>query len=473
MSLSEAKLREAASIAPSPRQLAWQELEFYGFVHFGMNTFTGREWGDGRASPALFDPARLDPDQWAAAFKSAGMQGLILTCKHHDGFCLWPSAHTDYSVKHAPWKGGRGDVVAETAAACRRAGLKFGVYLSPWDRHDPRYGAGKPYDDYYVAQLTELLTGYGELFCVWLDGACGEGPNGRRQVYDWPRYYRTIRALQPGAVISVCGPDVRWCGNEAGHCRPSEWSVVPAPTVSAEQVAKDSQQTNDRGASIQQLRSEQQDLGSRELLRHFDTYRFSPAECDVSVNLAWFWHDDLYYQGKKQRTGADIARIYMNTVGGNAMLLLNVPPNNRGRIGQREIDILQTFTAIIREKFARPVVDFSCELRSSDGARREAPTLKSEDGAAFGEREHAVVLRLPEKRQISLLSLEEELRFSQRVERFAVYDGAMPDAPKKLYEGTVIGSGKFCEFSAVTDTLVLNILQSRGAPHLKNIQVYE
>ena len=242
MNLTPERLREAAAVAPSPRQLAWQQMEFYGFIHFGMNTFTGREWGDGTASPALFDPACLDAGQWARALKSAGMRGMILTCKHHDGFCLWPSAHTGYSVKYAPWKGGRGDVVREAAEACRRAGLKFGVYLSPWDRHDPRYGAGKPYDDYYVAQLTELLTGYGELFCVWLDGACGEGPNGRRQAYDWARYYETIRALQPGAVISVCGPDVRWCGNEAGHCRPSEWSVVPAALRDAAYTAERSQQ---------------------------------------------------------------------------------------------------------------------------------------------------------------------------------------------------------------------------------------
>ena len=265
MSLTEAKLREAVSVAPSPRQLAWQELEFYGFLHFGMNTFTGREWGDGTASPACFDPAQLDAEQWAAALKSAGMRGAILTCKHHDGFCLWPSAHTDYSVKHAPWKGGKGDVVGEVAAACRKAGLKFGVYLSPWDRHDARYGSGKPYDDYYVAQLTELLTGYGELFCVWLDGACGEGPNGKRQAYDWPRYYETIRALQPGAVISVCGPDVRWCGNEAGHCRPSEWSVVPAQLRDAAYTAQRSQQADD-AAFARRVSREDEDLGSRAAL---------------------------------------------------------------------------------------------------------------------------------------------------------------------------------------------------------------
>ena len=327
MSLSEAKLREAASIAPSPRQLAWQELEFYGFIHFGMNTFTGREWGDGRASPALFDPARLDPDQWAAAFKSAGMQGLILTCKHHDGFCLWPSAHTDYSVKHAPWKGGRGDVVAETAAACRRAGLKFGVYLSPWDRHDPRYGAGKPYDDYYVAQLTELLTGYGELFCVWLDGACGEGPNGRRQVYDWPRYYRTIRALQPGAVISVCGPDVRWCGNEAGHCRPSEWSVVPAQLRDAAYTAERSQQADD-AAFARRVDRTDEDLGSREAIAGAGALAWYPAEVDTSIRPGWFYHPE---EDGRVRTADKLLDIYLAAVGGNAALLLNVPPAPDGR----------------------------------------------------------------------------------------------------------------------------------------------
>ena len=462
-------VKKMTAVVPSDRQYEHMKLKYYNFIHFGLNTITGQEWGDGTISPAIFHPEDLDTDQWCAVLKQTGSAGIILTAKHHDGFCLWDTKTTDYNVMNSPF--GK-DIVRMLSDSCKKYDLKLGIYISPWDRHEKTYGSDA-YNDFYVRQLTELATNYGEIFSFWFDGACGEGPNGKKQVYDFDRYHAVLRRLQPNAVLSICGPDVRWIGNEGGHVRESEWSVVPAPTVSAEQVARDSQQTNDRGASIQQLRSEQRDLGSRELLRHFDTYRFSPAECDVSVNLAWFWHDDLYYQGKKQRTGADIARIYMNTVGGNAMLLLNVPPNNRGRIGQREIDILQTFTAIIREKFARPVVDFSCELRSSDGARREAPTLKSEDGAAFGEREHAVVLRLPEKRQISLLSLEEELRFSQRVERFAVYDGAMPDAPKKLYEGTVIGSGKFCEFSAVTDTLVLNILQSRGAPHLKNIQVYE
>lgn len=259
-------IRQAVTVRPSPRQLAWQQLEFCAFVHFGINTFTDREWGDGTEDPALFCPEDLDADQWVRAIRSAGMRGVILTCKHHDGFCLWPSACTDHSVRSSPWMQGKGDVVGLLSRACRRAGLKFGVYLSPWDRHDPRYGTGKPYDDYYTAQLTELATQYGEIFCFWFDGACGEGQNGRKQEYDWERYYQVIRRYQPGATINVCGPDVRWCGNEAGHCRPSEWSVVPAALRDTGRIQARSQQADD-GTFARRVDPQDQDLGSREAIR--------------------------------------------------------------------------------------------------------------------------------------------------------------------------------------------------------------
>ena len=231
MRTPEEQIYYAAGIAPSLRQLAWQQLEFYAFTHFGMNTFTGREWGDGTDSPRLFAPDAFDADQWVAAVKSAGMRGLLLTCKHHDGFCLWPSAYTEYSVKNSPWKNGQGDVVREVADACRRGGIKFGVYLSPWDRHESCYGSGTAYDDYFVNQLTELASNYGDIFCFWFDGACGEGPNGKKQVYDWERYYSVIRNLQPEAVINICGPDVRWCGNEAGHCGDPCWSTTDSIAI--------------------------------------------------------------------------------------------------------------------------------------------------------------------------------------------------------------------------------------------------
>lgn len=211
---------------PSARQIAYENMEFFCFIHFTVNTFTGSEWGDGTEPESIFNPTELDARQWAKTAAEGGMKGLILTCKHHDGFCLWPSKYTEHSIKNSPYKNGKGDIVRETAEACREFGLKFGVYLSPWDRNNSSYGKGKEYDDYYLNQLTELLTEYGDIFVIWLDGACGEGPNGKVQKYDWQRYYKVMRELQPNAVISISGPDIRWCGNEAGEVRPSEWSVV-------------------------------------------------------------------------------------------------------------------------------------------------------------------------------------------------------------------------------------------------------
>ena len=190
-------IRKAPHVAPSPRQLAWQEREFIAFVHFGTNTFTDREWGLGTESPSVFNPTDLDARQWVRVIKDAGMKMVIVTAKHHDGLCLWPSKYTEHSVKNSPWRGGKGDVVGDVAAACREFGLKFGVYLSPWDRHEPTYGDSPKYNEHFRNQLRELLTNYGEVAEVWFDGACGEGPNGKKQVYDWPSYYRLIRELQP------------------------------------------------------------------------------------------------------------------------------------------------------------------------------------------------------------------------------------------------------------------------------------
>ena len=281
-------------VVPSKRQVAQQQMEFYSFVHFTVNTYTGREWGDGTEPEEIFNPEKLDAMQWVKAIKSAGMKGMILTCKHHDGFCLWPSAYTGHTIAQSPYKEGKGDIVREVSDACRAEGIRFGIYLSPWDRNNKTYGYGKAYDDYFVNQLTELLTGYGEICSVWFDGACGEGENGKKQVYDWARYYEVIRTLQPDACIHVCGPDVRWCGNEAGDTRPSEWSVVPRRASETEKIAQESQQAEDTSFRERKIKATDQDLGSREVLElHGSVLRNYCMNCGKSFDL----DDIIHSQG--------------------------------------------------------------------------------------------------------------------------------------------------------------------------------
>ncbi len=376
MRTPEEQIRYAASITPSPRQLAWQQLEFYAFTHFGMNTFTNREWGDGTEDPALFNPDALDADQWVAAVKSADMKALILTCKHHDGFCLWPSTYTEHSVKNSPWKNGQGDVVREVSDACRRGGIKFGVYLSPWDRHDARYGQGKPYDDYFVSQLTELATNYGDIFCFWFDGACGEGKNGKKQIYDWERYYAVLRKLQPNAVLNVCGPDVRWCGNEAGHCRKAEWSVVPAELRDAERTASKSQQADD-GEFSRKIDSQDEDIGSRAVIRNARELVWYPSEVDTSIRTGWFYHPE---EDTDVRTADELLDIYLDAVGANASLLLNIPPDTHGRIAAPDCASLTELGTKIQQIFASNVTE-KAEI-TADSVIAQHPITQAVDGMA-------------------------------------------------------------------------------------------
>lgn len=301
---------------PSPQQLAWQRDELAIFAHFGVNTFTDREWGDGREDPRIFAPARLDATQWARAAKASGFRSLILTAKHHDGFCLWPTDTTDHSVRSSPWREGRGDVVREFVEACRAEGLGVGLYLSPWDRHEPSYGDSPRYNDFYVRQLTELLTRYGPLVEVWFDGANGEGPNGRRQVYDWPRFRRTVRSLQPDALMfSDSGPDIRWIGNEKGIAGDPNWCTmdpdsVPEPGVGGEAVTR--------------------------LLQHGEPHgtAWRPGEADVSIRPGWFWHPA---EDDRVRPSENLGELYFSSVGRNANLLLNVPPTVEGLLDRKSV----------------------------------------------------------------------------------------------------------------------------------------
>ena len=358
-------LEKALACRPSQRQLDWQAMEFYGFIHFTVNTFTDREWGNGNEDPSVFAPTELNCRQWAKLAREAGMSGLILTAKHHDGFCLWPSRYSDHTVANSGFKQ---DVVSLFVQACQEEGLKAGLYLSPWDRHEKRYGLGKEYDDYYCAQLNELTTQYGSLFCIWLDGACGEGENGKKQVYDWDRYFAVVRKNQPQACLCICGSDIRWCGNEAGKGRESEFSVVPSLL------------SGPLGDYTQP------DLGSRAALGDGDVIWY-PAEVDTSIRAGWFYHENEH-----PRSLPDLSQVYLSSVGANACLLLNLPPDRRGLIPEEDAARLKELGEFIRNIKGNIIAQGSGELRF-------APTLIDhvivKENIAAGQRVEGAFVQAP------------------------------------------------------------------------------
>ena len=400
---------------PSASQLSWHRDELALFLHFGVNTFTDREWGDGTENPAMFNPAGLDARQWARVAREAGFKLLILTAKHHDGFCLWPSKLTTHSVASSPWRQGGGDVVREFTDACRAEGLKVGLYLSPWDRHEPSYGDSPRYNDFYVGQLTELLTQYGTITEVWFDGANGEGPNGKRQVYDWPRFHRTVRELAPGALMfSDAGPDIRWIGNEKGTAGDPNWCMMnPAAVPYA-------------GA---------QGEGIIEALQHGDPNGtiWRPGEADVSIRPGWFYHPA---EDAQVRSPENLMELYRSSVGRNAGLLLNVPPNRDGLLSTADIASLSGFGRSLR--------DFHHSRRQSELA---------------GDRR---TVTLPYARPIDHVSIQEQIETGQHIARHAVdrWDGSRWVT---LAEGTTIGHKRLHRFAPVTAArLRIRILESLG-----------
>ncbi len=373
------------------------------FLHFGVNTFTNREWGDGREDPQVFAPAQLDARQWARAARAAGFRAMILTAKHHDGFCLWPSRTTTHTVARSPWRAGRGDVVREFTEACRAEGLRPGVYLSPWDRNNPAYGDSPRYNDLYCEQLTELLTGYGEMAEVWFDGANGEGPNGKRQVYDWPRVFGLVRRLQPHAVMfSDAGPDVRWCGNERGVAGDPNWSTVdpaavPAPGASGPGVAAALQHGDPKGTV------------------------WRPAEADVSIRPGWFYHPA---EDERVRTVDQLVNLYFSSVGRNSKLLLNVPPTPAGLLHETDVSRLSGMDDRLRTLFAGDLAAGRRTAWRSTAAR-----------SAVAE------VDLGRSANVSVVRLEEDIAKGQSVSRYAIA-GLDESGWRELARGTTIGYAK-------------------------------
>ncbi|WP_019912449.1 alpha-L-fucosidase [Paenibacillus sp. HW567] len=465
------KQTEIFNVKPSSRQLRWQKLEFYGFIHFGINTMLGVEWGAGHEDISLFNPAKLDAAEWVGILKNAGMKAVILTCKHHDGFCLWPSRYSGHTVAHTPWRGGKGDLVKELSEACREQGMIFGVYLSPWDRTEITYGEGRAYDDFYVSQLTELLTNYGEIGCVWLDGANGEGPSGKKQYYDWDRYYETIRRLQPGCVISVCGPDIRWVGNEAGHTRAEEWSVVPRLLQDAEKIAEKSQQADDGGFS-RSLNSMEEDLGSRALFTAYEgDWVWYPAEVNTSIRPGWFYHQE---EDSGVRSGRELFDIYLNAVGGNATFLLNIPPNTEGVIAEPDRLALADLGSRIAQLEESSLMRLATVSASSSAGTAEQ-LLEGADGLCWKpaeeDREPWIEIAFPEAITLNFVILQEQIMEGQRVEAFELWSEVQQEW-SKVAEGTIIGYQKILRLPQTrADRLKLVFKEYRGFPTLAHIRV--
>jgi alpha-L-fucosidase len=455
---------------PSPRQLAWHELEFTAFLHFTVNTFTNKEWGYGDEDPNVFNPEKFDADAIVSALSSAGVRGVILTCKHHDGFCLWPTRTTDHSVANSAWRGGKGDVVREISQAAARRKMKFGVYLSPWDRNNAQYGAPE-YIKTYRAQLSELLTGYGPIFEVWHDGANGGdgfygGARAKRTIdkntyYDWPRTWEAIRAMQPDAVIfSDVGPDVRWVGNERGIAGDPCWATF-------DPVGEDG-----GPASPGNVRTTESGSGQRH------ASKWLPAECDVSIRPGWFWHEAENARVKKP---AQLTSLYYQSVGRGAALLLNVPPNRDGLLSAEDIASLEGFGAYLKGTFtqnlaARAKTD-ATHVRGNDKQFAPAHLVDGRADTYWATDDHVtsadVTIDLGRPVKFQVMRLKEAIGLGQRIDAFTV-ERWQSDSWEPVASSTSIGPRRLIRLDApiIATRLRLRITQASASPALREFAVF-
>lgn len=436
-----------ADTKPKPQQLAWQDLEIGVLIHFGPNTFQDREWGDGTAAPAVFDPKNLDAEQWVLAAKSGGARYLVMVAKHHDGFCLWPSRYTNYSVKNSPWRGGKGNLVREVEQACRKHGLKFGVYLSPWDRHEPAYQDAARYDTYYDNQMRELCTGYGELVEIWLDGAGSEG-----HVYDFDRYVKTIRTYQPNATIFADTGflqygDARWVGNESGYALEENWNVV------------------DRLGYL----------------------RYRPVEADTPLREKhWFWHPN---DESSLKSLENLAEIYHKTVGRGAQLVLGLAPDNRGLMPEVDTARLEEFGALLARIYSRPLIAGGAAVESVRVISASNTVQNLADASVlFDVASEAHFVAPPLERSLDLLiNLKRPVRFDRVLLREGLSDGqtvasyvveaassAAGGAWRELARGATIGNKRIHIFPPVSaGALRVRILNAIGTIRIRSFQIYD
>jgi alpha-L-fucosidase len=450
---------------PSTRQLQWHELEFYGFLHFTVNTFTDKEWGYGDEDPNLFNPTDFDADQIVRTARDAGMRGLILTCKHHDGFCLWPSKYTEHSIKNSRWQNGRGDVVKEISDACRKHGLKFGIYLSPWDRNHKDYGRGE-YLKYFRNQLRELLTGYGPIFEIFLDGANGgDGYYGgaretreidREHYYDWATTWELVRSLQPDACLfSDAGPDLRWAGNEKGVAGEPDWTTLQREEFVPGRADVARLNHGDRTGS-----------------------HWVPAECDVSIRPGWFYHAK---EDARVKTGRELLDLYYSSVGRGASFLLNLAPDRRGQIPEPDVQSLREFRKLLDATFARDLAQTTRVSASNvrgHGDRRYSPGnvidgrrdtyWASDDEITTPE----LILDFGREVTFNVVRLREFLPLGQRVEAFAI-DSWQHERWQEFATGTSIGNSRLIRGPFITTSKVrLRILKAPVCPAIAELGLF-
>jgi alpha-L-fucosidase len=435
---------------PTAAQLAWQKLEFYAFIHFGMNTFSDREWGEGREPATDFNPTAFDARQWAQVVRDAGMKGIIITAKHHDGFCLWPSATTDYSVKNSGWRDGKGDVLRDLAQACREFGLKFGIYISPWDRNHPLYGTPQ-YNRVYKDQWRELLTNYGLVFETWLDGA---NDNKKRMVYDFDGFFSTIHAAQPDAMIfSDAGPDIRWVGNERGIAGETNWSD------------RDNEGTFPGFADAAALNTGNEDGD-----------KWIPAECDVSIRPGWFYHAE---EDTKLKTVDQLMNIFYGSVGRNCNLLLNIGVDRRGLVNEHDIARLMEFKAARENAFGENLAHGKITPSNVRGNDRQFAADRVLDGSFDtywatddGVTNASLTLDLGKETDIDTVVLQENIALGQRVRKFSIeiWNGS---AFVSVAHQTTIGYKRIVGFPAQrTSKIRIVIDDAKACPTISTLEVY-
>lgn len=444
---------------PSERQRLWQEMEYYAFIHFNMNTFTNKEWGYGDELPSTFNPSELDTDQWARIIKDSGMRGIIITAKHHDGFSLWPSIYTEHSVKNSPWKNGKGDLIRDLSKSCKKYNLKLGIYLSPWDRNHKDYGS-RNYITYFRNQLTELLTNYGDIFEVWFDGANGGsgyygGANEIRKVnkktyYDWINTHKIIRKLQPNAVIfSDAGPDVRWVGNEKGYASKTTWS----------NIYRDS------------LYGGMPDYNKFSSGQEFGTH-FIPTETDVSIRPGWYYHPE---ENDKVKTLDKLIDIYFNSIGLNSSLLLNIPVDKRGLIHENDTQRMLELGDFIKNTFNKNLMEGSIiEFNNRSHPINKIIDKNINTFYPFESNYTNIInITIEKEKLVDVFEISENINLGQRIKEFR-FEIKVNEKWVTIEKGTTIGKKRLIKFKPlIVKDLRFTIVDSKDIPLISEIGLYK